>query len=313
MRVLATIPFSDEERESIRALGYELKVIKENYIQDEPSLSTSEVLICHNPFSMINLDDCPQLKWIQLSSAGCEQAPMKKIKEQNIMLTCNRGAYSIAVAEWIVLKILEIYKNSAGFYHRKEDRIWAIDQSLMELYGKRVIFIGTGTIANEAARRLSGFGVELSGINDSGEKTEFFEHCYDNTMLDEMLPCADVVVLALPYTNRTYHLFDKRCLNLMKDDSILINVSRGEIIDENELIEVLKTGKFKGVALDVFEKMPLSDNSPLWSFDRVLVSAHNSWVSEMRYRRKYEYIYDNLRRYIDKIPLNNLVNLDKAY
>jgi phosphoglycerate dehydrogenase-like enzyme len=102
-------------------------------------------------------------------------------------------------------------------------------------------------------------------------------------------------------------------LDRMRDDSVLINVSRGSNIDENALIDALKSDKFLGVALDVFEKEPLSEDSPFWSIERVYFSAHNSWVSQMKNERRFELIYRNMKHYSNKEPLENTVNIERGY
>ena len=102
----------------------------------------------------------PNLKWIQLLSAGINQVPEEKIRKRNILLTNSRGVYSIPIAEWIVLKTLEMYKNSKEFHEKQKNKTWKQNTHLLELYGKTIGFVGTGSIAQEAAKRFEGFGVK---------------------------------------------------------------------------------------------------------------------------------------------------------
>jgi phosphoglycerate dehydrogenase-like enzyme len=99
----------------------------------------------------------------------------------------------------------------------------------------------------------------------------------------------------------------------MRQGTVLVNVARGNIIDEEILIKNLKNRKLRGAALDVFEEEPLSENSPLWNLDNIIITPHNSWISEMRNIRRWNVIYENLKRYISGEELINKVNLEKGY
>ncbi|SCY27610.1 phosphoglycerate dehydrogenase [Alkaliphilus peptidifermentans] len=313
MKALFTYDYGIENMAEIRKLGYETLVTKENEASYSDEYKDVEVLVCYNPFSTLDISLMKNLKWIQLSSIGIDQVPRSVVEESNIILTNNRGGYSIPMGEWIVLKTLEIYKNSYGFYERKKKKEWALDKSLLELYGKKILFIGTGTIAQEAAKRLLGFEMEIIGVNTEGRSTPGFNQCYPVNRMGEIIASSDIIVLSIPYTEKTHHLIDENMLKQMKQNAVLINVSRGSIINEAALINHLKDGNMMGVALDVFEKEPLPSNSPLWEMDRVLISSHNSWISEMRNERRYKMIYENLKRYIEGKDLLNQVNINRGY
>ena len=222
-------------------------------------------------------------------------------------------SYSIPMGEWIVLKILEMFKKSKELYERQQNKQWQMDTSILELYGKTIGFIGTGSIAHEAAKRLQGFEVTILGVNTTGDLKPYYDNCYSMEEIDQMISKCDVVVVTIPYTKKTHHLIDEAMFKKMKGNAFLVNVSRGNILDEKALINSLKERKIKGAALDVFEKEPLDIDSPLWDLDNVLISSHNSWISEMRNERRFQLIYDNLKRYIQKDDLINVVDLMKGY
>jgi phosphoglycerate dehydrogenase-like enzyme len=253
------------------------------------------------------------LKWIQLSSIGIDQVPKKVAIKNNITITNNNGGYSIPMAEWIVMSILEMMKNSKKLHENQSKKIWKMDSSILELYGKTIGFVGTGTIAIESAKRLQPFGVNILGINTNGRNIEYFNKCYSRTDIDEMLSLCDVVVGIVPGTKETYHIFDKDRFNAMKDGVFFINAARGSIVDEKEMIKNLKNGKIKAAALDVYDVEPLPENHALWHLDNVIISPHNSWISEMRNERRYNLIYENMKRYIKREGLINVVKLDKGY
>lgn len=312
-KVLFTYDYGDLKMDKVRDLGYDLLIRKEVNLEYDEQLEDVEVLVCYNPFQTLDIKALKKLKWVQLSSIGIDQAPLDYIQGQGILLTNNRGGYSIPMGEWIVLKVLESYKDSKYFFRKQQEKVWHMNTSLLELKGKTLGFIGTGTIAMEAAKRLQGFDMHLIGLNTSGHDTAYLNTCYAIHEMERFLSLCDIIVCSIPYTTKTHHLVDQAVIDQMKDEAVLINVSRGSIIDEEALIGALKKNKFRSVALDVFEEEPLSEKSPLWDIERVYLSPHNSWISEMRNERRFEITYANLKRYQQQEQLLNVVDLKRGY
>ena len=308
-----TYDYGKENMSKIKDLGYDVVIQDESTIKYNEGIKDIDVMVCYNPFNSLDISKLDKLKWIQLSSIGIDQVPEKKIIESNIILTNNKGGYSIPMGEWIVLKILELYKNSFGFYEKQRKKIWKMDTSLLELYNKTVGFIGTGSISVEGAKRLQGFGVNVLGLNTEGKDVEYFHKCYPRNEIKEMISQCDVVVIAIPYTDRTHHLVNSDLIETMKDGVKIVNVARGSIINEVDLVDGLKKGKIGGAALDVFETEPLDSGSQLWNMDNVLITPHNSWISEMRNERRFDIIFENLQRYIKEDELINVVDIIKGY
>nr|WP_286673038.1 phosphoglycerate dehydrogenase [Anaeromonas frigoriresistens] len=313
MKALFTYDYGQEEMKRIEKLGYDIIVKKEKGIEVTKDIKDIDVLVCYNPFETLEINKLDNLKWIQVSSIGIDQVPKETIKEKNIILTNNRGGYSIPMGEWIVLKILEMLKNSKELYENQKNKKWKIDTSILELYNKTVGFVGTGTIAQEAAKRLQGFGVEVLGLNTKGRDVEYFDKCYANEEIETLYKKSDVVIISVPYTKDTHHMIDEEAFNKMKDGVYLVNIARGSIINEKDMIKALKSGQIKKAALDVFEEEPLPKNSELWDLDNVIITSHSSWMSEMRNERRYNTIYKNMKRYINNEGLINKVNIEKGY
>lgn len=297
----------------ISQLGYDITYRKEKNLTVNEDIKDVEVLVCYNPFETLDISLMPNLKWIALSSIGIDHAPLDYIIKNKINLTNNKGGYSIPIGEWIVLKVLELLKKSKEFYSNQFNSAWKLDSSILELYGKTIGFIGTGSIAIEACKRLQGFGVNILGVNTSGKSVDYFNKCYSIDKLHSMLPLCDIVVISLPSTEKTHHLINETSLSKFKDNSYLINISRGNIIDENALVNYLKNGKLSGAHLDVFEKEPLEKDSLLWNLDNVSITPHNSWVSEMRNTRRFETILENMKRFKNSDKLINIVDIEKGY
>ena len=313
MKLLMTYNYGDEAFKEIEDMGYEISYISENEITEDMKFEEVEVLVCYNPFEKLDISSMKNLKWIQVSSIGVDQVPTKEVLKRDIVVTNNRGGYSIPIGEFVVMRILEIMKNTKYFNSIQTNKRWRLTTDVLELYNKRVLILGTGTIGIEVAKRLKGFGVEIIGVNTNGKPVEFFDKTVSMRNLNDEVEKADILVLALPHTKDTDNILDEKMLRSMKKDSSIINVSRGNLIDEGALIGLLEEGYFRGVALDVFKEEPLSEDSLLWELDRVYITPHNSWVSEKRNERRLELILENLKRYIEKEELLNTVNIERGY
>ena len=311
MKVLITVKISDEQLEKIKSLGYEIIRISESKIKNCEEVDDADILVAYNPFKRLDISKMKNLKYIMLTSVGFDQLPKEKVIKQNIQVTNNRGGYSIPMSEWIVMCILEIYKKSKMLYKQQQDKVWHMDFGISELYGSRIGFLGTGTIAVEAAKRLNGFGVEIWGYNTNGREVEYFDRCFGKNQINEIFKNCDVVVSTMPCTENTIGMIDKDKFELMKQGSSFINVGRGKIVNEEDLIKYLD--KFKGVALDVFEQEPLPKESPLWDADNVIVTPHNCWVSDKNDIRVEKLMYSNLKKYKEGKQVDNIVNIERGY
>ncbi|MFT5875722.1 MAG: phosphoglycerate dehydrogenase-like enzyme [Clostridium sp.] len=313
IKALFTYNYGGDKMKNIETLGYDIKVVKEQDLVYSKGIEDVEVLICYDPFKTLAIREMKNLKWIQLSSIGIDQLPVEYVKNTSIIITNNKGGYSIPMGEWIVLKTLELFKNSKGLYENQANRKWKIDTSIMELYGRTIGFIGTGTIAMEAAKRFQGFGVNILGVNTDGRDIKYFDKCYAMSDLSKMLELCDVVVGTIPYTKATHHLINEERFIKMKTGAYFINVARGSIVDEISLIKNLRNGKLAGAALDVYEEEPLKETNPLWDLNNVILTSHSSWISEMRNQRRFNLIYDNMKKYVQGKELVNVVDLKKGY
>lgn len=313
IKALFTYTFEKEKMNKLEDLGYEIIKGKERALEYTDELKDVEMLVTYNAFESLDIGKMKNLKWIQLISDGINQVPKEKVEEGNIILTNNSDSYSIPIAEWIISAILDIFKQSYSFYKNKEKKLWKLNSSLRELYKSTVGIVGTGSIAVETAKRLKGFGVETLGLNTSGRQVDYFDKCYSNNEIEIMLKQCDVVICLLPLTKGTFHFIGEKEFAAMKDGVTFINASRGEVVDEEKLIQNITNKKIAAAALDVFEKEPLDYENPLWSFDNVIITPHNSWVSQNKDKRLYELIYNNMLKYKRSEKLNNIVSVKKGY
>ena len=178
MKVLFTYDYGKEKMDSIRALGYEVEIIDEGRFTPEQVPYDSEVMCCYNPFDRLDITKFPNLKLIQLSSIGFDFIPKEDILNKSIILSNNRGGYSIPMGEWIVMNLLMLSRKAVKFWDNKKEKKWKLDSKLTELDGKTVTFLGTGTISSEAAKRLQGFEMNVVGVNTKGTDTLYFDKVY---------------------------------------------------------------------------------------------------------------------------------------
>ncbi|MFR3499097.1 MAG: NAD(P)-dependent oxidoreductase, partial [Paraclostridium bifermentans] len=256
MKLLVTNKYEDNEINKLVNLGYEVIYMKESKAEVNNENKDIEVLVGYNPFNTLDISKLGNLKLIQLSSVGIDQIPKDEIIKSNITVCNNKGNYSIPMAEYIVMYILNVYKNTKQMYENQAQKKWKLDINLEELTDKKVMFIGTGTIAKNAADRLKAFGVYVYGVNTDGRDVVGFDECISIGNINEGLKKCDVVVITLPSTKETIGMINDEKLKTMKNGSVIINVGRGNIINENDLINNIS--KFKGVCLDVFESEPLN-------------------------------------------------------
>jgi phosphoglycerate dehydrogenase-like enzyme len=300
MKLLVTgvYPYRDQDFQKMKDMGYDVVYMEkeDGFVPESPRFI--EGIICNNLFAHHKLDDFPNLKYIQVTSAGLDHMPVREINYQEIELRNAKGVFSAPMAEWVVLKILEIAKKSKHFYQAQADKCWQKNADLIELDGLTASILGFGHVGREVAKRLMPFGVKIIAVNTKCKAQMEADECYGICDLHNVLPKSDIVISALPLKEETRHIIGEQEINEMKDGSIFINVSRGAVVDEKALIKAIEKGKFKGVALDVFEEEPLDPESPLWTMENVIVTPHNAYASNGIKQRLIAVILSNLQDYI---------------
>ena len=282
-----------EQLDELRRLGNEI-VFMQNEREELP-VSPSEVegVICNGLFLFHKIEEFTGLKYIQLTSAGFDRVPMDYVREHGIKIFNARGVYSIPMAEFAIAGALQLYKQSKFFYDNQQEHKWDKHRGLLELYGKNVCIVGCGNVGTECAKRFNAFGCDTYGVDLYPRKDESYKEMYALSELNRAIENADIVVLTLPLTEETKHLFNKERLNKMKKGAILVNIARGAVVDTEALIDSL-SGDLGGAVLDVFEEEPLNENSPLWDMKNVILTPHNSFVGEHNKDRLWKVILNNV-------------------
>ncbi|MGN0661265.1 MAG: NAD(P)-dependent oxidoreductase [Oscillospiraceae bacterium] len=301
MNLLLTgaVNYTNAQIEKLREIGYEITFVQDERIPLEIDCSVFDAVVCNGLFLYNPVEKFTNLKLVQLTSAGLDRAPVEYFNKNNIKLFNARGVYSIPMAEWVLLMALEIYKKSYEFYKQQANRAWKKHRDIAEINSKSVCVVGTGSVGQECLKRFSAFGARTIGVDIVNPKSEYIDEFVLIDNLNEALGKSDIVVLTLPLLDSTRGIINDGRMSAMKNDSVLINVSRGGVINESDLIKWLNKGKFKGVALDVFEEEPLAFESPLWNYDNVILTPHNSFVGDRNCERLFDVIYNNLNDFIN--------------
>lgn len=285
--------YSQEQLNKLVNLGYEITFIQDERIPLDIDVSDIDAVVCNGLFLYNDISEFKSLKVIQLTSAGLERVPLDYTKENRIKVFNAKDVYSIPMAEWVVLKILEIYKKSKQFYKNQENHKWEKHRDLLELTDKTASIIGFGSVGIEVAKRLKAFGVNVIAISRRKIESEYVDEFIMIDDINEGLKKSHIVILTLPLTNETRDIINKDRISIMKGNSVIINVARGGLIDEAALIDAINHNKFLGVALDVFAEEPLGE-SLLWDFENVITTPHNSFVSDKVSDRLFDLIEINL-------------------
>ena len=296
MKILITgaIQYSEEYISCIRSMGH--SVIWMQNEKDVLPISYEEVegVICNGLFLHHPIERFRNLKYIQLTSAGLDRVPLEYIKAKGIAIHNARGVYSIPMAEFALSSVLSVYKQSKHFAMSQEQHCWNKHRGLRELYGKSVCIVGCGSVGEECAKRFSAMGCHVFGVDVFPREDKNYVRIFALDSLNEVLTYADVLILTLPLTEESRHIIGKDQLSLLPNGCVIVNISRGAIIDTDALIDIL-TKKDITAVLDVFEGEPLNENSPLWDMENVVVTPHNSFVGEENSNRLYELIIRNLK------------------
>jgi phosphoglycerate dehydrogenase-like enzyme len=261
------------------------------------------------------------LRWIHAPSAAVHQLLFPELVDSDVVVTNSREVHGPVVAEHVMALIFALAKKIPQAAALQQQHIWG--QELMwksgvrprELADATLGLVGVGSIGRRVAQMASALRMRVIAVREHVEKgtPEGVDTVFPPSALNEVLKQCDFVVLAAPLVGATYGLIDAARLAVMKPDACLINVGRGPQVDETALAEALTARRIAGAALDVFEREPLSPDSPLWDIENLLITPHNGSITENLWHRHYELFSDNVRRYLSKQPLRFVVDKRKGY
>lgn len=284
------------ELDQIRAMGHTVTFVQDERIplaEQGIDPSAIEGVVCNGLFLTTPIEAFPNLKYIQLTSAGYDRVPMDGVNRRGIEIRNARGVYSVPMAEFALCGVLELCKQSRFFSENQKKHHWEKQRGLHELCGKTVCVVGCGSVGTACATRFGALGMKVLGVDLYPREDAAYASIAPLEELDTVLPASDVVIVTLPLTEETRHLFGAERLSLLKPTAVLVNIARGAVVDTDALIRRLPT--LGGAVLDVFEQEPLGEDSPLWDAENVILTPHNSFVGEGNAARLGAVILDGLR------------------
>ncbi len=287
--------YSDAEYSELIKAGYDICFMQNENDELLTDFALAEVVICNGLFLYHDIDKFPNLKVVQVTSAGLDRLPMDKINARGIKVFNARGVYSIPMAEYALCGVLDIYKKSRFFQANQAKHKWVKNREIAELFGKNVLIVGAGNVGTECAKRFSAFGAKVRGVDLYPREDEYYEKIVHLNNIKEELAVADIIVLTLPLSNETHHLFNAELFSCVKTGAVLVNIARGAVVNTALLIDALGGKKLSGAVLDVFEEEPLNETSPLWDMENVIITPHNSFVGDNNSKRLFNTIKNNLK------------------
>jgi phosphoglycerate dehydrogenase-like enzyme len=267
------------------------------------------------------LEPPARLRWVHSGAAGVASLLHPELHTHSVLLTNSAGVHGPAMAESVLAMMLHFARGLDHAVRAQQRCTWdtapfeRADGGIREVAGATVGIIGYGGVGREVAARARALGMDVLALRRRSAATEGagVRVLYGPAALEALLAASDYVVLTLPSTAATRGLIGRRELELMRKDAVLINVARGDVVDEDALADVLRDGRLRGAALDVFATEPLPPQSPLWSLDNVLLTPHVSATTMRYWQRELELVLDNLRRYFGGKPLRNVVDTAAGY
>ena len=287
---------AQEHIPAIEAMGH--RVVFQQWETDPLPCDAAwiEGVVCNSLFLHHPIGTFPNLRYIQTISAGLDRVDVDYVSAHGIELHNARGVYSVPMAEFAVGGVLQLYKQAKTFFENQKSHTWEKHRDLRELCGKTVTILGCGSVGTECARRFRAFGCRVLGVDLLVGKDGSYDEMHPLAELDRLLPETDVLVLTVPLTKDTRGMIGADRLARLKPSGVLVNIARGPVVDEAALADALRTGVLSGAVLDVFETEPLSETSPLWDMDTVILTPHNSFAGEGNAERMWEVFFANLEK-----------------
>lgn len=308
--------------------GIEIDVSHDSEERDR-KVREADILFTHRPG--IDMNNAPNLKWIHFMWEGVDHILTGEDDYPGIILTNSSGAHSIPIAEYVFACMLQFTKKFdlyREYQSRREWLGWWDQPQTGSLNGKTIGIVGYGRIGRAVAKIARGFDMRVIAMkrdpkmrrNDEFDtprccdmEGEIPEIIYGPDELGQLLSESDFVVLSLPLTQETHHIIGTDELRRMRSSSYLVNIGRGELIDEKALITALKEGWIAGAGLDVFEEEPLSPDSELWDMENVIATPHSSTGGDWADEAVCNLFVENLKRFMKGDKLLNVVDKSRGY
>ena len=310
MRIVLCYPVEQRHRDQIARIAPTAEVVDAGQERIATELLSADIFAGHAkvPVPWDEVVQRGRLRWIQSSAAGLDHCLVPSVIASDIPVTSSSGLFADQVAEQTLALLLGLIRSMPVFFRAQQAKEF-IRRPTGDLHGKRVGIVGFGGNGRRIAEVLAPFRVEILATDLFPiDQPAHVKALWTADRLDELLPQVDVLILGVPLNAQTRGMIDRRRLRLLPSGAILINVARGPVVVEQDLVEVLQSGHLAGAGLDVTEVEPLPPESPLWDMPHVMITPHVGAQSARRYDDATDFFCKNLERYLAGKRLLNLVD-----
>jgi phosphoglycerate dehydrogenase-like enzyme len=271
--------------------------------------------IIYGGFSREDLAGAKQLRWIQYSAAGVESILWPELVESPVVLTNMQRIYAPAISETVIALMLALARRLPQYALQTREHQWKPIEGLVEISGMTMGLVGLGGIGSETAYRAHyGFRMKILAVDPKPlPKPAFVAELHSVDWLPQVVPQVDVLVSAAPHTPVSQGMFNETLFRAMKPTAYFINVSRGKLVNTPALVRALREGWIAGAGLDVAYQEPLPAEDPLWAAPNLIITCHTSGWSPRTTDRQMELFGENVRRYLQGLPLLNVVDKQRGY
>lgn len=315
MRIVLCYPAEPKHLAQIAAVAPDAELIDAGHEHVARELPTADIF-CGHAKVPVPWDDVVRggrLQWIQSSAAGLDHCLVPSVVGSNIVVTSASGVLADQVAEHTIALITALTRSLPVFFRAQQKREF-IRRPTTDLTRSTVGIVGFGGNGRRLAEVLSVFKTRILATDMFPvDKPDYVEALWPADRLDELLAQSDILILAAPLTEVTRGMIDARALEQMKRGALLINVARGPLVVESELVAAIESGHLAGAGVDVTEVEPLPGDSPLWTLPNVVITPHVGGQSATRIDDMTNFFCENLRRWRARSPLMNLVDKRLGY
>ena len=315
-KILILNPISDRQKSFITKVAPGATIVTTDLAGAAEQIADSEILVAWG-FNNIRpiYGKASRLRWIHALTAGVEALIFPETQQGPVLISNSKGIHGVPMAEHVLGLMLSFTRQLPLFYRQQQQHLWQRPEisHLHEINGKTMAIVGLGAIGHEIAKKAKAMDMRVIAARREMTQEPFVDRLYRPEQLLEMLAEADFVVVTLPLTDTTQNLFGREQFAAMKPSAYFINVSRGGVVQETQLIAALQEKKIAGAGLDVFVTEPLPATSPLWDLPNVIITPHLSAISPVYLDRALQLFADNLAAYLAEKPLPTLINKDRGY
>lgn len=280
----------------------------------ENELTNIKVLICRDRDKISNIiDTCINLKFIFIVSTGVEKLPFEKLIQRNIRVANTGGVNADIMSEYVIGYILSQSVRICENLINQTKHYWKKYQCVDSLSGKNLLIVGAGRTGQLIAEKAKVFKMNIIGVKKHITEVINFDKIISLNNIDDYLRWADYIVCTIPLTPETEYLFDYNKFSKMSKECCFINISRGKLIKQNDLIDTLKKGNIKSAILDVYETEPVSPGSELWDIPNLYMTPHSSGRLENFLDSAINYFIKNMNAYNNNQRMPNELNLENGY